>query len=559
MQSPLQSYSDAIGSVESGGDYNALGPKTDKGDQAYGKYQVMGSNIPAWTKIATGSSMTPQEFLKNPDAQDQVFNHYFGGALNQYGNPQDAASVWFSGRPMAKAGNASDGYNTTPQYVDKFNKALSRNQPQENGVGLNAMLMAFADPSGQNAAPQPTAPAAAPAAAPSNGGWMNAAGGMGDAIQGAGANLMAIGNPAGAAAMSSQLSDKINNRLKLQSLMKPTWGVIGKDPLTGVEQYGWINPNTQTVTGASPSGGSGGGASMGDISNKINSAKVQGATTADLLKQVPAEVRPDVDALINGTSLPTNYTRQGPLRNALITLSHTIADGQDGRPAFDENVLPARVKFNTDMLDPKQGNVGGQTQAVRTMFDHLAETVAPAMVGMNNKEAPGGSVDLGRLENGVANRFGDNPSKVANLNAGVDVLTGEKAKYYYGQSGGGVEERQQTRQRFNQNDPPSVQAGTLEAERDLAIAKANEMQKQADQATQGKYTIMGPAQQAQIDKLNKQITTLRARAAGTTDPSQTSGTPQSQAAPAAPQGTTQTKQIGNTTYHNVGGHWFPEQ
>ena len=47
-------YRDAIASIESGGRYNAMGPRTNKGDRAYGKYQMMGNNIPGWTRMALG-------------------------------------------------------------------------------------------------------------------------------------------------------------------------------------------------------------------------------------------------------------------------------------------------------------------------------------------------------------------------------------------------------------------------------------------------------------------------------------------------------------------------
>lgn len=125
---PGTNYRDAISSVESGGKYDAIGPDTG-GDRAYGRYQVMGANIPAWTKAALGREMTPQEFLADPKAQDATFDHRFGQYVQQYGNPQDAASMWFSGRPMAKAGNASDVLGTTvPGYVAKFNAALGKPQ-----------------------------------------------------------------------------------------------------------------------------------------------------------------------------------------------------------------------------------------------------------------------------------------------------------------------------------------------------------------------------------------------------------------------------------------------
>jgi hypothetical protein len=111
----------AIAGIESGGKYDALGPITRNGDRAFGKYQVMGANIPAWTKEALGQSMTPAEFLADPEAQERVFETQFGKNVAKYGNPADAASVWFSGRPLAKAGNAADVLGTTvPQYAQKF-------------------------------------------------------------------------------------------------------------------------------------------------------------------------------------------------------------------------------------------------------------------------------------------------------------------------------------------------------------------------------------------------------------------------------------------------------
>lgn len=110
-----------IAKVESGGKYDVLGPATKSGDRAYGKYQVMGANIPAWTKQALGQAMTPEQFLNSPQAQEAVFEDQFRRNVAKYGTVQDAASVWFSGRPMAKAGNARDVLGTTvPDYVNKF-------------------------------------------------------------------------------------------------------------------------------------------------------------------------------------------------------------------------------------------------------------------------------------------------------------------------------------------------------------------------------------------------------------------------------------------------------
>lgn len=119
-----EAYREAISSIESSGNYSAIGPETGKG-RAYGRYQVMDFNIGPWTEEVLGQRLTPQEFLNNPQAQDAVFDAKFGQAVRMYGNPQDAASVWFTGRPAAEGAGRSDVLGTTgAQYVQKFNRAL---------------------------------------------------------------------------------------------------------------------------------------------------------------------------------------------------------------------------------------------------------------------------------------------------------------------------------------------------------------------------------------------------------------------------------------------------
>lgn len=185
--SPLDAARSAIANVESGGgNYAALGPVTRNGDRAYGAYQVMGANIGPWTEKHLGRRLTPQEFLASKEAQDAVFNGEFGSYLQKYGNVNDAASMWFSGRPMAQAGNRSDGYNTVPQYVEKVNRALGGAQAapaqpvapgpapdwqtaQDSPETFDAKLArARSGSAGLSIAPVPTpAEAASPAPAPS--------------------------------------------------------------------------------------------------------------------------------------------------------------------------------------------------------------------------------------------------------------------------------------------------------------------------------------------------------------------------------------------------------
>jgi hypothetical protein len=125
----MADYGNAIKSIEShGGNYSDIGPVTRSGDRAYGAYQVMGANIPAWTKSATGTAMTPQQFLADKAAQDAVFNQQFGQATQKYG-PTGAANWWFTGKANPSP-TANDRYTTAADYATKFNAALGGAQPQ---------------------------------------------------------------------------------------------------------------------------------------------------------------------------------------------------------------------------------------------------------------------------------------------------------------------------------------------------------------------------------------------------------------------------------------------
>jgi hypothetical protein len=128
----------AIAGRESGGQaapYEALGPVTASGDRAFGKYQVMGANIPSWTQEALGRPVSPEEFLRSPEIQEAVFEHRMGGYLQRSGNMRDAASRWFTGRDYEQALQETpegDGWATTAGYVGDvekaFNRQLSENQ-----------------------------------------------------------------------------------------------------------------------------------------------------------------------------------------------------------------------------------------------------------------------------------------------------------------------------------------------------------------------------------------------------------------------------------------------
>lgn len=103
----------AIVSKESGGNYNAV----NKDTMATGIGQVIPENIGPWTLKYYGESLTQEQFLNNPTAQNAVvrgqIKDYFNTQKSQgYSDEQAArrvASQWYSGNP-----NLSE--NTRPQY-----------------------------------------------------------------------------------------------------------------------------------------------------------------------------------------------------------------------------------------------------------------------------------------------------------------------------------------------------------------------------------------------------------------------------------------------------------
>jgi len=179
-------WAGGIKGIESGGSrdpYSLLGAVTRSGDRAYGAYQMMGNNIPAWTEAALGRRMTPQEFLRDQQAQDDTFKHRFGGYVDRYGE-EGAARAWYAGEKGMRNLNATDqhGRLTVSAYgQDYLNRAGSSGSPQvplvaqgaspqqgtdrdaivaavlaqkqQNGEPAEASL-AFTDPQGQGV-PQP--------------------------------------------------------------------------------------------------------------------------------------------------------------------------------------------------------------------------------------------------------------------------------------------------------------------------------------------------------------------------------------------------------------------
>ena len=111
----------AITQQESGGNYKALGVWLNMSygrDRAYGRYQVMGANIPSWTAKYYGKRLTPAQFLKSRAAQDAVVRGRLGALVKKYGF-RGAASAWYSGdASLHMSTRPQKGGPSIKKYVD---------------------------------------------------------------------------------------------------------------------------------------------------------------------------------------------------------------------------------------------------------------------------------------------------------------------------------------------------------------------------------------------------------------------------------------------------------
>lgn len=136
----IKQAQEAIGQIESGGNYSTIGVQTAHG-QALGKYQVMEEFLPEFLQKAGLPAMSSADFLRNHAAQDQVFAANFGGYMKQTGSANDAASMWLTGKPMAQAGGAKDAFGTDAnKYVTRFNAALAQGAPLQQKVDMGKFI-----------------------------------------------------------------------------------------------------------------------------------------------------------------------------------------------------------------------------------------------------------------------------------------------------------------------------------------------------------------------------------------------------------------------------------
>lgn len=530
-------YRNAIGTVESSNNYGAVGPETDSGDRAYGRYQVMGANIPSWTEKHLGRSMTPQEFLKDQDAQDRVFDGETSNSFKKYGNLDDVTSTWFSGRPMAKAGDASDGYNTTPQYIAKVNAAYNGNPIQTAMRGKNAMASTDDTPPALSSTPGPGA-----LSANGKGDWLS---NIGDTLMNMAPGLASISSPQQAAALATlaaaskktggtwttgAVDPKTGVAVQTNSLSGQTrnlqvhspqpderkWGIVTKDKY-GQPVYGY--PPSQEDFDA---GKTSNAAAPSDDSDAVS---LTGQPFMDqVTKDKGAKYASQVQSIIEGrTPYPTGMLLKTPYGQQLAQ------DVTQADPSFESGDAMSRVKVRNEFKAGGNGAPAGQILAGNTALQHAGE-MSDALEKFKGNGAdytgiPFASYYANQLHNAAIQGTGTPESQAYNdFMTAKNHFSEEVTKFYSGTAGSEAERKRALANLDEAKSLPELRSAIKE-ESALMQGKVNALQKRW-RTGMGPlvkdFPLIDPNSQDAMDRIGKRYETSSGATAAPAAPTNTS-------------------------------------
>lgn len=320
----------------------------------------------------------------------------------------------------------------------------------------------------------------------------------------------------------------------------PTWGVIGKDAITGNEQYGWINPKAMTVTpanyGGAPADGGGalpplpeGAPAAGAPSSPPAAAGPSGPqaarqasapTAAGAAPPAPQTVAGAVDlAQANGmTRQGANYLnsleQQGGSRAVIARQARAIINGQAplpeataatkpidvavrdavfrAAPGFNSSLAAARVdtvKSFADKTTPT--SAGGMILAANTGLHHLAALADSASQINSTGFMPDGWHALNAVTNSARQYTSGFPAMEA-YNINKQALVEELGKMYKGGTPAQSEAEEMAKS-LSPNMTPAEQQAVFSKIATLLQGKTVELQRQWQSAfgQNSSYPVIG--------------------------------------------------------------------
>jgi hypothetical protein len=227
---------------------------------------------------------------------------------------------------------------------------------------------------------------------------------------------------------------------------------IGSNPITGdqyaMQQGGKLSPLPDL------SGSGGGGTSNTNGMLKPGVKYDPTLSGEDYRNQFSDEVVAASKAYDRGDVMPTGNPRSQGIAQLAKTISQKLGTGNDA--LFSE-----KRKYRTELGSTSPSTAGGQAKAFTQGIEH-ADSLATKLEGLKNWNGLGVPF-LAAGANQIREAFSTNQKGLANEARSIgQQLAGEVGKLFSGSQGGGVHERELTRNRFNTISSGPELAGALE-------------------------------------------------------------------------------------------------
>jgi hypothetical protein len=267
-------------------------------------------------------------------------------------------------------------------------------------------------------------------------------------------------------------------------------------------------------------------------------------TGEEYLGQFSPDVKAAVKAYIDGDVMPTG----NPRSKAIATYAKTVAQryGQDmGIPVSDATFAEKR-KYRTELGSGSANSAGGQVKAFNQGIEH-ADALATKLEKLGNWNGLGFPW-LAGVSNTVREATDIKQKGLADEARTLgQTLAGEVGKLFSGSAGGGVHERELTRQRFDTVKSTPELAGALEGTIETMEGglRALEQRRDAVLGPKSDVKFTTPETEAKIARIRDVISRLKG------ETSAAPAAPTAPAAPVAPLKPGQTTTINGVTIRRV--------
>jgi len=292
------------------------------------------------------------------------------------------------------------------------------------------------------------------------------------------------------------------------------------DPAANQGKGSWRDMQGNPVGGAGSAPGGTGAPQLLAPGVKFDSS----LSGEDYLKQFSPEVNAAVKAYMNGDVLPSGNPRQNGIANFAKTVAQKY--GQDMGIPVSDALFSERRKYRMELGSNTPNSAGGQAKAFNQAVEH-ADALATQIEKLGNYDPVGIPVvsrGINTAREALSTKQADISTQARTIG---QTLAGEVGKLFSGQAGGGVHERELTRNRFNTVSSPRELAGALEGTLETMQGGLRALEQRRDQ-------VLGPGSnvefvnkdtQAKIARIREVINRLRSgQAAPPPPPSGKTGT-----------------------------------